>query len=101
MARIREWIYRLWGTVRSNPRDADLEAELRLHLELAAEDVQRRRGATEDAVRAARLRAGGVSQAMEALRINAACRGWQILCRTCVTVSVRCGAARGSRSWPA
>jgi predicted permease len=68
MADIREWIVRLWGAVRGNPRDADMEEELRLHLELATEDMQRRMGATEEAARSARLRAGGVSQAMEALR---------------------------------
>lgn len=68
MARIREWISRLWGAVRRNPRDADLEEELRLHLELAAEDMQRRMGATEGAVRAAHLKAGSVAQAMDALR---------------------------------
>lgn len=68
MTPIREWIYRLWGTVRGNPRDAEMEEELNLHLELATEDMQRRMSATEDAVQAAHLRAGGVAQAMEALR---------------------------------
>jgi len=37
MARIREWIDRLLGTLRRQRSDADLEAELRSHLELAAE----------------------------------------------------------------
>ena len=48
----------------------DLEEELRLHLELAAEDAQRR-GETEtpeQAARAARLRLGGVAQSMESMR---------------------------------
>ena len=39
-----------------------------MHLELAADDAQRRGHTPEDAVRAARIRAGGVSQAMDALR---------------------------------
>ena len=49
MSRIREWFSRLWGTVRANPGDAEMEEELRLHLELATEDMQRWMGATEDA----------------------------------------------------
>ena len=55
MAWIREWFYRLWGTVRGNWHDAEMKEELKLHLELATEDIQRRMGATEDAVRAAHL----------------------------------------------
>src|SRR5688572_28483628 len=68
MARIREWLSRLWGTVGGNRRNAEMAEELELHLELATEDMQRRMGATGDAARAARLRAGSVSQAMEARR---------------------------------
>ncbi|MCA1560081.1 MAG: ABC transporter permease [Acidobacteria bacterium] len=68
MARLRESIYRLWGTLRGNPRDAEMEEELKLHLELATEDMQRRMGATDEAVRVAHLRAGGITQAMEARR---------------------------------
>jgi hypothetical protein len=52
-----------------------MEEELELHLELATEDRQRRMGATEDAVRAAYLRAGGVAQRWKRDGINAACRG--------------------------
>ena len=37
---IREWIHRLIGTLRPGRRDADLQEELRLHMELAAEDSQ-------------------------------------------------------------
>jgi putative ABC transport system permease protein len=66
---LREWIHRLLGTMRRGRRDTDLEEELRLHMELAAEDAQRR----GEPVRAARLHTGGVSQAMEALRDQ---RGW-------------------------
>jgi putative ABC transport system permease protein len=68
MAPFREWVRRLWGTLRRNPRDRELEEELRLHLELAGEDLQRQGGSPEGARRAARLQAGGVAQAMEALR---------------------------------
>jgi hypothetical protein len=57
---LREWIGRVWGTVRG---DSDLEQELRMHLELAAEDERRRGQPPQDARRAA-----GMSQAMNAFR---------------------------------
>src|SRR5258705_4477518 len=64
----REWVNRLWGSLRRARTDRDLEEELRIHLELAA-DEERRRGAPEgNAVRTARLRVGAVAQAMEAQR---------------------------------
>ena len=47
MATLREWLTRLWGTLRPGRRDADLEAELRLHLELAAENGRRRANGSE------------------------------------------------------
>src|SRR5688572_13885498 len=68
MGTLREWIRRLWGTLRRNPRDDDMEEELRSHLELAAEDIQRRGASTGDGARAARLQVGGVAQALEAMR---------------------------------
>src|SRR5215471_14535574 len=68
MASMREWASRLWGTIRRNPRDSEMLEELRSHLELASEDMQRRGGSTDDALRAARLKAGSVALAMEAMR---------------------------------
>jgi hypothetical protein len=68
MPTLRESIRRLWGTLSRNRSDRDLEEELRLHLELAAEDAQRRGGSQGDSVRTARIRSGGVAQAMEAMR---------------------------------
>jgi predicted permease len=68
MATLREWVTRLWGTLRRSRRDAELEAELRLHLELAAADARRRASGSEDLVRAAAIRSGGLVQAMEAVR---------------------------------
>jgi len=65
---LREWIHRLRGTLLPRRRDSDLEQELRLHLELGAEDARRRGLNATDSVRAARLKAGGTSQAMDALR---------------------------------
>jgi len=68
MAMLREWVNRLWGTLRPYRRDADLEEELRVHLELATEDERRRANSSEDAARAAAIRSGGMAQAMEAVR---------------------------------
>ena len=73
MRTLREWIHRLLGTLRSGRRDSDVEEELRLHAELAAEDAERRGATPQNARRAARLHAGGVSQAMDAVRDQ---RGW-------------------------
>jgi predicted permease len=68
MATLREWLTRLWGTLRPGRQDADLEAELRLHLELAGEDERRRANGRGEAGRAAAIRSGGVAQAMESVR---------------------------------
>jgi putative ABC transport system permease protein len=65
---MREWLDRLLGTLGLRRNDRDLEEELRAHLALAEEDAARRQLATASARRAARLRAGGLSQAMEASR---------------------------------
>src|SRR5918993_5999428 len=64
----REWIQRLQGTLLPGRRDADLEHELRSHMEMAAEDARRRGLTLDDASRAARIEVGGASQAMDALR---------------------------------
>jgi predicted permease len=62
------WLARFWGTLRPRRSDRDLEDEIRLHLELAADDARRRGEPPDAAVRSARLRVGGSSQALEALR---------------------------------
>src|SRR5256886_11360630 len=68
MGILREWIHRLLETLLPGRSNDDLEEELRLHLELAAEDGRRRGLSSADSARAARLRAGGASQAMDAVR---------------------------------
>jgi predicted permease len=68
MAAVRAWLRRLWGTIRKDPQDPEMEEELRLHLEMMAEDLQRRGLSPQDAARQARLQAGGVAQAMEQRR---------------------------------
>jgi putative ABC transport system permease protein len=65
---LREWLYRLAGTLSRRRRDEDLEEELRLHAELAAEAGRRRGLAPDAAARAAAVASGGRAQAMEALR---------------------------------
>jgi hypothetical protein len=65
---LREWIHRLFGTLRIARRDDDLAEELGLHLELAAEDARRRGDDPAAAVRAARLQNGTAAHAMDALR---------------------------------
>src|SRR5690606_37959480 len=65
---LREWLLRLWGTLRPTRADADLDEELRLHLELVAEVARRRGHDPDEAVRLAQLEAGGRAQAMEAMR---------------------------------
>jgi putative ABC transport system permease protein len=67
-ARLREWASRVWGAFRPDQVDRELQEELRQHLEFAAEDARRRRRLSKRDVRAMRLHAGGVTQAMEAVR---------------------------------
>src|SRR5580693_1797873 len=63
----REWSHRLRGALHLGRRDSDLEEELRLHLELSAEQA-RSRGVEDDSVRRLRIKSGGEAQAMELLR---------------------------------
>src|SRR5262249_42017086 len=65
---LREWIHRLRGTLLPSRRDRDLEEELRLHLEMATEDAGSGARRPADAVRAAQVKTGAASQAMDALR---------------------------------
>jgi predicted permease len=67
LAFLREWTVRLLSAIRPRRTDRDLEEELRLHLELLAED-ERRRGSSGSVAREAFLRAGGLAQAMESVR---------------------------------
>ena len=65
---LREWVIRLWGTVRPSRSDAELEEELRTHLDLAAENERRGANFSEGASRTTVIRLGAVAQSMEALR---------------------------------
>jgi hypothetical protein len=64
----REFVSRIWGTLRRRRTDREMDEELRLHLELAAEEAIRRGDSPERAVLAARLHAGSIPQALEQLR---------------------------------
>jgi predicted permease len=68
MATLRAWIGRLFATFRPRRSDRELEQELRAHLDLAADEAERRGQSPADARRVATLDGGGVVQAMEALR---------------------------------
>ena len=68
MERFRGYLARAWGTLHPRRHDAELEEELRLHLELAAEAEQERGVSPDRARRTAVLRAGHLSASMDALR---------------------------------
>jgi len=69
IARLREWCLRVWGTFAN--RDIDVEEDLRFHLEMAEEEALRR----GTPVREARVQAGGLVQASDAVREQAGI-GW-------------------------
>src|SRR5262249_60114476 len=62
------WLLRLAGRLLRGGRDGALEGELGLHLEMAKEDARSRGLEPADAVRAAQVKTGAASQAMDALR---------------------------------
>jgi putative ABC transport system permease protein len=65
---IREWLRRVRATFHKAPEDADMEDELRLHVNMIADALKRRGLSFEDAARQARLQAGGIAQVMEQRR---------------------------------
>ena len=68
MTVLRECLRRLWGALRRNPTDHDLERELRFHLEQAEAKLRGQGHSPAEAARMARVRLGSFPQAMEALR---------------------------------
>ena len=67
MSNLREWLLRVSESLRPRRHARDHQAELQAHLDLATEEARGRGLSAEAAARAARLRAGGLSQAMEAV----------------------------------
>lgn len=68
MARVREWMWRVWGTVRPAPVDQDVAREISAHLELAEEELCREGHSPAEAKRLARARFGQPIQAVESVR---------------------------------
>jgi putative ABC transport system permease protein len=68
MRTLLEFLRRLTGSLRTGRTDADLEEELRVHLELAAEREAARGHSPAAAARRARLQAGSLAVALEPLR---------------------------------
>jgi predicted permease len=68
MGAMREWLQRLLGTFSRRRSDEDLEEELKLHLELEAEAARHGETAQSHAMRRPQLPAGGLAQAMDAVR---------------------------------
>lgn len=68
MRSMLELLRRLAGSLRGSRTDADLEQELRLHVEMASADEQRRGHSPAEAARLARLRTGNLAVAMDVLR---------------------------------
>src|SRR5262249_29555269 len=66
--KLREWCLRIWGTLKS--RDAEVDEELRFHLEMAEQDALRRAASPREARRPAR----GLAQASESVRDQSAIR---------------------------
>jgi predicted permease len=65
---IREWLVRMWGALRPGRRDGDLADELRLHLELSAEQARRRGASAAAASRIAVMQSGNLTQSLDAMR---------------------------------
>ena len=84
MRLLREWSHRIAGTLLRRRRDEDLEEELRSHLELTADEAQRRGQAPHEALRTAQLRSGVRCKRSRRCATSAVCRG----SRRC---SVMCG----------
>ncbi|MGH9162331.1 MAG: ABC transporter permease, partial [Vicinamibacteraceae bacterium] len=68
MSILREWASRIRGALSRRRDEGALQEELRLHLELAVEEARQRGHASDEARRVARLRAGSIPHAMDALR---------------------------------
>jgi predicted permease len=68
LARLREAARRIAGTMGRRRCDADLEDELRAHLEMAAEQAKRTGASPAEAARDAMVRVGSLTQAIEAQR---------------------------------
>ena len=96
---MREWLTRLLGTVRPARPDADLEAELRVHLELSAEAETRRSEANAPGA-PRRSRTARPRTPWTRCAISGVSRGSTTSPATFDTVRGPCGGAPPSRQRP-
>ena len=97
---LREWASRLGGALGSRRRDADLEEELRLHLDLAAEDERRTRGHHRRARREPRrFDTARCRQPSKRSAISVACHGSTTWRATSATRRGRLAARRSFPPW--
>jgi transcriptional regulator len=68
LSTLREWTRRVWGALSGRRTDRDIERELAGHIALAEDELRRRGHAPREAARLARVNAGGLTQAVEAIR---------------------------------
>lgn len=68
MRALIEFLRRLAGSVRPSRTDEDLQEELRVHLDLAADRESQRGHAPAEAARRARVQSQGIAQTMDTLR---------------------------------
>jgi predicted permease len=85
----------VWGTVRANPSEHELERELEAHLSMAEEALRRQGHSPREAARLARLRFDTVPRALDALHEQ---RGLPWLGRFSLDLTL--GARRLRKSWP-
>jgi putative ABC transport system permease protein len=65
---VREWLRRVAGAITRRRTEEDMQRELAAHVAFAEEELRRQGHPPADAARLARARAGGRTQALEALR---------------------------------
>ena len=94
MARVREWIWRLWSTVRPAPVDQEVTREISAHLELAEEALRREGHSPAEAKRLARARFGQPIQAVESVREQRGFMGPSVL-----WLDVKLGLRMLRKSW--
>src|SRR5258708_14193584 len=100
MAHIREWIDRLRGTLRPRRSDLELQEELRLHLQFAAEEAQRRGDSPAGAARTAAIKPAEWLRRWRPSATRADFRGAGISRATCLTPVVPSAQIPAFRSSP-
>lgn len=97
MGGLREGLQRVRSFFKKEQRDADLDAEVTAHLDLAVEENIRHGMSPEEARRRALIQFGGVAQAKEQQREARGLPGSKYCCRMCVSRFAVCAATGDSR----